>query len=107
VLIAVVGAGRAPACAGGIAAFDEGTDAVPVTGDSADGDCAVVLSAASEGTVRGDVGVAPVVSSAPEWGLRGFPPKTVTVTATVITTSAVAATAAAVRIGRERIPGLA
>jgi hypothetical protein len=106
VLVAVrVGAGGVSPCAGGAAAID-GKDTVPVTEDSADPDCRVVLRPLPAGTGSGAVVVAPGVPSAPRYGLRGFPPKAVTVTATVITSTTTPVTAAAVRTGRERIPRL-
>jgi hypothetical protein len=100
------GAGGESACVGGVAASGGGTDAGPVTEDSADADCLVVLPALPAGTASGAVVAGPAVSAAPRCGRRGFPPKTVTVTATVITSIATPATAAAVRTGPERYPAL-
>jgi hypothetical protein len=106
VLVAVrVGAGGVLPYAGGAAAID-GTDAVPVTEDSADADCRVVLRPLPAGTGSGAVVVVPGVSPAPRYGLRGFTPMAVTVTATVITSTTTPVTAAAARTGRERIPRL-
>lgn len=97
------GGGGVSAYAGGAAAID-GTDAVPVTEDSADADCRVVLRPLPAGTGGGAVVVAPGVSPAPRYGLRGFPPKALTVTVTVITSTTTPVTAWATSIAKRVLP---
>jgi hypothetical protein len=106
-LVAVpAGASEVSAGAGGAAAFG-GTDAVPVTERPGDSDRPVVPRPLPAGTGGGTVDVGSGVFPAPSDGRSGFPPKTVAVTATVITSTATAVTAAAVRTGPEGVPRLA
>jgi hypothetical protein len=107
VLVAVPAAAREVSAGAGGAAAIGGTDAVPVAKRPGDSDRPVVPCPDPAGTDSGTVVVGPGVSSALSDGRSGFPPKTVAVTATAITSTATAVTNAAVRTGPERVPPLA